>query len=351
MSKIDTVKLLRSMTEIMSVTGFERKGGDALRALVAPYFDENYCDRTGNHIFIKRCNRKNPKKILLDAHFDEIGMMVTEIHEGGFISFAPVGGFDRGILPAGEVYIYGEKTIYGVICATPPHLQKPGDAEKLPEMADMLIDTGYDKEELEKIVKIGTPIGFYCNGGELKGCRIRGRGFDDKSCGAALISAVASCERENLSADIYVAISAREEIGGEGPMLAAFDIRPDAALVADVNFARTPGTEKHETIEYGKGAGLSLTATCNRALSRRIIEVAKEKEIPLSLVAEGTDMGTNAAYLQLAMEGIPCVALSLPLGNMHTYNEALDKRDLEALSDLVSALICDGGIICGEAEK
>lgn len=336
------------MTEIMSVTGFEKKGRETLVSLLSPYFDENYCDRTGNHIFIKRCNKKDPKKILLDAHFDQIGMMVTKIHDGGFLSFAPVGGFDRGILPAAEVWIYGEKRIYGVICSTPPHLQKPGDSKRLPEFEDMRIDTGYEKEELEKIVKIGDPICFYNSGCDLLSDRITGRGFDDKACAVALAAGVAGCDAKDLCADVYLTVSAREEVGGAGPTLAAFDIRPDVALVADVNFARTPGTEKTETIEYKKGAGLALTATFDRSLSRKVIKAAKKHDIPLSLSVEADDMGTNAASLELAMEGIACVCLAVPLGNMHTYNEALHLSDLDALSRLVSVLIC--GDIMTEAE-
>ena len=127
-------------------------------------------------------------------------------------------------------------------------------------------------------------------------------------------------------------------------MLAAFDIKPDAAIVADVNFARTPGTERAETIEYGKGAGLTVTATCDRELSRAVMRVAGERDIPLSISAEADDMGTNAAMLELAMDGIPCVALSVPLGNMHTYNESLDPADLESLATLTAELISRGGI-------
>lgn len=347
----DVKDLLYKMCSIMSVTGFERRGGEKLRTLMDPYFDESYTDPTGSHVFIKRAkNNKNGRKILLDAHFDEVGMMVSGIHDGGFLSVAFVGGIDTGILPAGEVLIYGKETIHGIICATPPHLQKPGDSEKLPSADEIRIDTGYEKSDLEEIVEIGTPIGFYEDGCETVFGRISGRGFDDKACGAALIAAVADCDAEKLAADVYVTLSAREEVGGETPALAAFVIKPDVAIVTDVGFARTPGTKEHETLEYGSGAGINVSATCDRTLSRRIIALAKEKDIPLGILAEGTDRGTNAALLQLAMEGVPCVALCIPLGNMHTYNEALEICDLEALSKLIGSIICDEEIFLGEGK-
>ncbi len=346
----DIKELLYGLTKIMSVTGFEKRGGEELSRLISPYFDENYTDPTGNHIFIKRA-KNNPKgrKILLDAHFDEVGMIVSGIRDGGFLTVAFSGGIDTGILPAGEVLIYGKETIHGIISATPPHLQKPGDSEVLPSVEDIRIDTGYDKEDLEEIAPIGTPVGFYGSGCETPFGRITGRGFDDKACGAALISAVCDCDPEKLTADVYVSLSAREEIGGAAPSLIAFGIRPDVAIVTDVGFARTPGTQAEKTLEYGSGAGISVTSTFDRTLARRIIAIAKEKDIPLGLVCEGTDMGTNAALLEIAMEGVPCVSLCLPLGNMHTYNEALEISDLEALSRLVGEIICDEKIYEREA--
>lgn len=338
----DLKNLLNKMCSVMSVTGFERRGASELQALISPYFDESYTDKTGNHVFIKKAkNNEKGRKILLDAHFDEVGMMVSAVHEGGFLSVVNMGGIDTGILPAAEVLIYGEETIHGIICATPPHLQKPGDSEKLPSIDEIRIDTGYDKEELEKIAPIGTPVGFYETGCTTPGGRISGRGFDDKACGAAIIWAAANADSEKLSADVYVTLSAREEVGGNAPSLVAFDIRPDVAIVTDVGFARTPGTKEHQTLKYGTGAGVSVTSTCDRHVMRRVLEMAKEKDIPCGMVVEGTDMGTNGALLALAMEGIPCVCLSIPLGNMHTYNEALELSDLEALSRLAGEMICD----------
>lgn len=338
---IDVKKLIYDLTDIMSITGFERRGEKELCELILPYFDSCETDNTGNHVFVKKSKKNTGKKILLDAHFDEVGMIVSGIHEGGFLSVAFVGGIDCGILPAAEVKIYGEETIYGVICTTPPHLQKPGDAKKNPEMKDLRIDTGYEKEELEKIVRIGTPVGFYNRGSELLNGRISGRGIDDKSCGAAIVAGVALADSENLEADVYFTFSVREEIGGEGPSLAAFRIKPDVAICADVGFARTPGTKDHETLEYGKGPGIILTSTCNRKLARRMMAIAKENEIPFGVTVEATDYGTNAALLHLAMEGVPCVSVGIPIGNMHTYNEALDIKDVENLALWVSKAVCD----------
>lgn len=337
----DVKNLIFALSDIMSVTGFERRGGDRLRDILLPYFDSYECDAAGNHVFVKKSAKNTGKKILLDAHFDEVGMVVSKIHDGGFLSVAFVGGIDCGILPACEVKIYGEEILYGVVCSTPPHLQKQGDFKRLPDERDIRIDTGYEREELEKLAPVGTPVGFYSKCRELPGGRIAGRGLDDKCCGAAITLAAALCDREKMEADIYFTFSVREEIGGAGPCLASFKIKPDAAICADVGFARTPGTKDSETLEYKKGPGIVLTSTGSRRLSRRIIGIAKESGIPLGITVEATDNGTNAAMLHLALDGIPCVSVGVPIGNMHTYNESLDISDVENLALLISKAVCD----------
>ena len=141
--KIDLTELTLSLASLMSVTGHTRYSKDKLLELVAPYFDEVRETRLGCYHLIRRCGKENAQKILVDAHFDEIGMIVTEIKEGGFLTVTSIGGMDTRILQASEVIIYGEgREIYGVVGSTPPHLQKPGESGKLREITELLIDTG-----------------------------------------------------------------------------------------------------------------------------------------------------------------------------------------------------------------
>ena len=142
-------ELIVSIAGIMSVSGNERKNREALQALIGGVFDEYRTDALGNHLFIKKCGRPNAPRILVDTHFDEIGMMVTDIKEGGFVSVTNIGGVDTRILPASEVIIYGKEPVYGVFAAKAPHLSTAADMEKLTPLSEMLIDTGYTKEELK----------------------------------------------------------------------------------------------------------------------------------------------------------------------------------------------------------
>ena len=188
-------ELIISLCGIMSVSGNERRGGEELQRLVDGVFDEYRTDALGNHLFIKRCGHPHAPKILVDTHFDEIGMMVTGIKEGGFLTVTNIGGVDTRILPASEVVIYGKETLYGVFAAKAPHLSTAADMEKLTPLAEMLIDTGYSKEELEELCPIGTPVGFKPVYRELQNECLAGKAFDDKACGACAIFGIDAVQK------------------------------------------------------------------------------------------------------------------------------------------------------------
>lgn len=178
--------LIVSLSELMSVTGYERYSTDALYGVISKYFDESYTDKIGNHIFVKRCGRKNAPKILIDCHFDEIGMMVTGIKEGGFLTVTNVGGVDTRLLPSSEVVIYGKEVLHGVIATIPESMRKGGD-DSLKTIDQLLIDTGYSKEELEELCPLGTAVGYKGEYIELRNGKLVGKGFDDKACGACAV--------------------------------------------------------------------------------------------------------------------------------------------------------------------
>lgn len=343
-----TKKLIYSLSDIMSVTGSEYRGREELMRVLEDVFDEYYEDTTGTHVFIKKCGRENAPRLMLDAHFDEIGMIVSAIHEDGYLSIARAGGLDRRILPATEVKIYGAKTIYGVICSTPPHLQKAGDAKKLPELEDILVDTGYSKEELEKIVRIGTPIGFYEKTAPLLGNRLCGRGMDNKCCAAAAVRAAMLVSRDDMVCDLYVTLSSREEESLAGGCVnAAYTIKPDAAIVTDVTFAKFPGVEDYECGKMGEGVVISLSAVTDKYLTRRLCALCGEKDIKMSETVDATDTGTNATMLALTGDGIPTAVVSVPLSCMHTYNEIIDAEDVLSAAKLFAAAMCDPEVFGG----
>ncbi len=335
-------ELTIALSSMMTVSGHECESTEKLFGLIGEHFDEYRRDAVGNHILIKRAARENAPTAFIDAHFDEIGMIVSDINDGGFLSATSIGGIDPAILQASEVRIYGKEEIHGIITSTPPHLSSAGDKEKLKAVDELYIDTGYSKEELCELVRIGDAIGFapnYYELGKESGC-IAGKSFDDKACAAAAIYGIAKTEREKLAANVVLSLSCHEETinrGGVAP--AAFGTMPDYAMVIDVNFARDPNTKKNESIEMGEGVSVSLSAVTDKKLTYMTLDLCCEKGIKHQKVVAASSTGTNATALNLVCGGVPVVDVGLPLKNMHTPAEVINICDSETLATLVSEFI------------
>ncbi len=332
-------ELIPALCGIMSVSGNERRNSHALKSLIGGVFDEHTVDAVGNHLFIKRCGRPNAPKILVDTHFDEIGMMVTGIGEGGFVSVTNVGGVDTRILPASEVILYGKEPIYGVFGAKAPHLTPASERDKLPALGDLLIDTGYTKEELEELCPLGTPVGFKPVYRWLANERLAGKAFDDKACGACAVAGIDAVDASELAGDVYFLFSAFEETRLQGATVAGFGIRPDYALVVDVTHAAVPEAKDHALPPFGSGVAVSRAVITNRRLTEMTISLCKEGNISYTVDACPGSTGTNANVLGTAADGIPTVLCSLPIKSMHTSAEVLAMEDARALADVVSAFI------------
>ena len=331
-----------SLCSVMSVSGFEKRAAESVRALTEGMFDSLETDAVGNCVAVKKCGKEVAPRLLLDAHLDEIGMLVTEILDGGFVRIAPLGGIDVSIMQASDVIIYGKREIKAVVASTPPHLKKD---DKLPEFCELVVDTGLSREALEDIVSVGTPVGFAPVYGELMGGKLIGKSFDDKACAACAIAAVASTPKAELSADVYVLLSSVEETNRLGGAAAgAFSVDPDYAMVIDVNLARVPDTKDLETVEMGKGISISVSAATDRRLTQATAKLCRDKDIPHCIIAAPSSTGTNAATVNLVRCGVPVVDIGLPLASMHTYNEVISMKDAETLTALVREFICSESI-------
>lgn len=332
--------LITELSGLMSVTGYEDNGADKIKEIAEKCFDEYFCDNVKNQILVKKCGRVRAPKIIVDTHFDEIGMYVTEIKDGGFLKVVNVGGLDTRILSAADVVVYGKKTINAVIASTPPHLTDAKDREKLKSVDELLVDTGYSKEELEEIVRIGTPIGFRPKYTELLNSQLAGKGFDDKACAACAVKAIAETSKEELAGDVYLVLSAHEETDRLGGIVCGtYTVNPDYAMVVDVNLGKTPDTKERETVEMGGGVSLTISAVTDRKLTKMTAELCAEKEIKYQKIVSATSTGTNATALSLVRGGVPVVDVGLPLKSMHTYNEILNLDDANELVKLIRAFV------------
>ena len=334
-------ELIFSLCSLMTVSGYEADSVAPLCELAGEYFDEISTDRVGNVKLIKKCSKASAPLIMIDTHFDEIGMIVTKIHEGGFLSVTSIGGLDLGILQASDVVIYGKEKLRGVIASTPPHLRKAGDSEKLTELENILIDTGYEKEELEEIVSLGTPVGFAPRYTELLGDSIVGKSFDNKACAAAAIYALANTKKEDLAANVCLLLSTHEEtVNIGGVAVGGFEMDPDYAMVIDVNLAKVPKTKRSETVDFGEGISISISPITDKKLTKMTEELCRQKEIKFTRIAAPGSTGTNTPALNLVGRGIPVIDIGLPLKSMHTATEVISMSDATELAKLVEAFVC-----------
>lgn len=339
---INLKDLIIKLSETMSISGYESKYYNDIDKIIRLYFNEYKTDNVHNHVYIKRCGKENAPKLLIDTHFDEIGMIVTEIKDDGFLKVMNIGGIDTRIMPASEVVIYGKEIITGIVASIPPHLQKVGDNKKLLKITDLLIDTGYPKEDIENIVEIGTPVGFKPMSDELINGKLVGKGFDNKSCCAIALYTIANLDMSDIGWDIYVLLSSKEETSSLGAKIATFNIEPDAAIIIDVNFAYTPDTSKHETCKMGEGPCISISTTTDRKMTDTVIDFAKEKKLKLQQIVEITNTGTNNNSIAYGLYGVPSIVISLPLKNMHTYSETISLSDAEIFVSLLTEFIKGG---------
>ena len=297
-------------------------------------------------MLVRRCGKEGAPKILVDAHMDEVGMMVTDVLEGGFLRMARVGGIDPAIIQASDVIICGNETLRGVAVSTPPHLRAGRDA-KLPPVEEVLVDVGlgYTLEELREMIPLGSPIVYAPVYSELGEKYIAGKSFDDKACGAIAARAIIDTPREELAGDVYLSLSAREETSRLGGVSAStFKIDPDYAFVIDVNLGNGPDIPSSESVKLGGGISISWSAATHRGLTKATIDLCKEKELPVMAVASPSHTGTNSPSVNLVKEGIPTVDVGLPLRNMHTDNEVINLDDCNVLCGAVREFICDADI-------
>ena len=332
-------KELLKLSALGGISGFEDAVTPKITKLLEKYCDEVKKDPLGNIIATKHCGKKNAKKVMLEAHIDGIGLMVKDIDERGFITFTNIGGVDTRILPAQEVIVCGKKDLFGVIGAKPPHLQKPGEADKPAKMSDMAIDVGMSADEVRKLVTPGDMITFYGGAKELSNKIISGKYLDDRAGLISLLICMKELKDIKLDFDIVILAAVQEEVGCRGASVGAENVDPAAALVVDVCHGDTPDSGSESIFKLGTGTVVSLGPNIHPYLSELALSAAEKNKIKHSPDVDGGDTGTDAWEVQVASNGIPTLLLSIPLRYMHTTVETLHFDDVVATGKLLAETI------------
>ncbi len=330
------IDIIKTLCPKAGVSGAE---GDAVKAaakLLSEYGevsitpDRNVLCKVGTHT-------EGRESLLIDAHIDEIGMIVTYITDDGFVKVSECGGVDVRVLAASVVTILGKEPVTGVVTSVAPHLSDDRDA--VPEIGKVLIDTGLSKEELEKLVSIGDRVLIENEPVQLQNGFVSAKALDDRAGCAAVIRALELIKDKEYEKNVTVMFSSAEEIGCRGAGTGAYHGEYDEAIAVDVTFGLSHGENKAERYELSKGPAIGASASLSAEMSDALASCAKENGIPFQTEVMGGLTGTNADSLAVLKGGIKTVTLSIPERYMHTPVEVVSLEDCENTARLLAAYI------------
>ncbi len=307
--------------------------------LLRPLTDTVTVDRMGNVLAVRRGADPAAGTVLLQAHMDEVGFLVTGVDELGFVHVAAAGSPDERVLAAQNVVVYGDKPYPGVFCSVPPHLIQKDSG--LPELSTRGIDIGMSGQEAMAHVRPGDRVAFAPRFFPMGETVVSCKALDNRAGMAAILEALSVLRQP--AATVAVAFCVQEEVGRRGAGVAARQLKPDVALVTDVSFALTPDADPRHCGVMGKGAMIGLSPLLDRRVSDGLTEIAGRLEIPHQFEVMGASTGTDADRISNENAGIPTGLLSIPLRYMHTPAEAVDLLDVVAVGALMAAYVTERG--------
>ncbi len=333
---MDIKATLKSLSNACSIGHIDEAARLAYEFL-APISD---AEKNGNTV-IARLQKNKERTILIDAHIDEVGMIVTDIDDNGFITAGACGSIDLRILSSKPVTICGKEKLTGVFISTPPHLKK--DDEAPDDITDMKIDTALSSKAKE-LINIGDYITYNARAFDMNGDFICGKSLDNR---AGVVCVLELCERlqnKDLPVNVIFLLSDQEELGLRGVRTAGFSIDADEAVVIDVSFGSAPDISPLHCGKMGGGAMIGISPILNRAIKDSLHTVAADNSIPFQSEVMGGNTSTNADALSLIKDGIPTGLISVPLRNMHTDTEVVKISDIISVCDILEKYILGGGM-------
>lgn len=332
--------LLEKLCTANGISGSE----DDVRSLIIneikDYADKISIDNLGNILVFKKGRLRAKNKLMLSAHMDEVGLMVTDITSDGYIKFDEVGGIDRRVFPGKQVLI-GKNKIPGVIDIKPIHLSKGEESTQIPEINEMCIDIGADsREEALKYITYGESINFVSDF-KKNDYTIKSKAIDDRFGCLVLISMIKS----ELEYDTDFAFVVQEEVGLRGAKVAAYSINPEFAIVVETTTAADVAEidESKQVCNLGQGAVISVMdrrTIYDKELVNRAFEIASELDVKAQYkraVAGGNDAGA----IHQSRKGVRTIAISLPCRYLHSPSCLANVNDCESVLELTNRLACE----------
>lgn len=329
------IKLIEKLTNSFGVSGNESEVRNIIRGEIEKNVDEIRIDALGNLIAYKKAGgvKAGAKKlkVMLAAHMDEVGLMVTSIDKSGYLRFDKIGGFDNRVLLAKKVLV-GKDKIPGIIGSKPIHLLwRKGEDKKVTAHSDLVIDIGAtSQEDAQKFAAPGDYVMFDTKL-EDWGKTLKAKAFDDR-IGCYLIIELL---KGKYSFDLYAAFTSQEEVGLRGGTVAAYKADPDMAFILEGTGAgdMPQPQERDESLVPKLGLGPVVTIMdrsvfCDKGLVKLLTDTAKTAKIPFQIKKPGIG-GTDAGRIHLSKKGIPSVVLAIPSRYIHSPVCLTHKQDIE----------------------
>ena len=335
----DLKENLKSWISLPGLSGYEKPVRESIAEVWQPLVNELHNSQVGSLHGLRRGNGPEPRPgILLAAHMDAIGMIVTGIN-GGLLRFTDIGGIDNRILPGTIVNIHAKKLLTGIVIQPPDYLLPSSQQGKAVGKEYLYIDTGLREQEVTELVGTGDVISFAQLPIELSGDALAGHSLDNRASVAALTSCLQELNNMQHAWDVIAVATVQEEVGLVGGYTSPFEIRPQIAVAIDVGFAKGPGANDWRTIELSKGPSLGWGPNIHPYIFKRFEEIAKQYDIPHQKDYMPRHSGTDAYAMQVVAEGIPTMLLSVPLRYMHTPVELVSMKDIERTGRLLAQTI------------
>ncbi|WMN06335.1 M42 family metallopeptidase [Marivirga arenosa] len=336
------IELLSKICETPGAPGHEKRIRELVIEQVKPLVDEVEVDNMGNvHAIKKASTNPEGKKVMVAAHMDEIGFMVTHIDDNGFLRFTTLGGFDPKTLTAQRVIVHGKKDVIGVMGSKPIHVMTPEERNKVSKTTDYFIDLGMKKEEVEKIVSVGDTVTRERELIEMGDC-VNCKSIDNRVSVFVLIEALKTLKDHPY--DVYAVFTVQEEVGLRGANVASHKINPDFGIALDTTIAfDLPGAQSHEKVtSLGEGTAIKVLdamTICDYRMVEFMKQTADRNSIkwqPEILTAGGTD---TAGLQRMGKNGAIAGAISIPTRNLHQVIEMAHKQDIMDSVQLLNACL------------
>lgn len=333
----ELIAMAEELTQTAGISGQENAAAQAAKKYLEP-LGKTTVTPLGSVICQLTEGEPGAPHIMLEAHLDQIGLVVTRVEEDGFLRVSNVGGIDRRTLPAAPVVIHTRTGgHYGIVTSVPPHLA--GEDDKPLKMKDFSVDTGFSGEEAKKVFAPGDAVTLESRFARMGENRITSGAMDNRISCVSVIAAAREIKSAGSSCRVTVMLSSQEEVGAAGARTGAFLLQPDMAIVVDVSFATGFGVSEQQGCKLGGGPMVGIAPILDTQMSRALLELGKKLELPCQTEVMGGCTGTDADEVACAAAGVRTALISIPLRQMHTVVETADITDVRDTARLMAEYI------------